>query len=268
MKQLKVSVNPDFENWAKSYTGCDGGNLNGAIWLCGIEWGGGDNPAELDFKEEIKNLKTEVPQRTDEDTEKILKNSSRKYTYDQNAFKLLTTITTNKRLSEVDYKQYASEHITYTKNSQFFKMNLYPISFKDTDEKHWHAGWANKTGFPTKYHYLLWCWKHRFELIKKWVKEGKPKLIICVGKTLFTDYVLAFEGIEDVKWHDNLFIEQVGDRELSWLKINGGNTVLAVTPFLTNRFGLNSDKRIEDMGLRIREICDTEFGSKWFPKSS
>ncbi len=77
---------------------------------------------------------------------------------------------------------------------------------------------------------------------------------------------MAFEGIDDVTWQDNLFIETVDDRDISWLRINNRKTILCVTPFLTNRYGLNSNKRIEKVGLRIREICDQELGTKWIPE--
>ena len=167
----------DFEKWAKLYSGCDGGNLNGVIWLCGIEWGGGDDPDKLDFQRQIDVLNKRVPGRSPKDTKLIIQNSSKKYVYDHNAFKLLTTILTNRKLEESDYKEYAAKFITYTNDSQFFKMNLYPISFRDTSEDHWNEKWKVKTGLPTKYHYKLWCWKNRFPEIKKWVKKGNPKLM-------------------------------------------------------------------------------------------
>ena len=43
-ERLEVPVNENFEKWATSYAGCDGGDIGNperrAIWLCGIEWGG------------------------------------------------------------------------------------------------------------------------------------------------------------------------------------------------------------------------------------
>jgi hypothetical protein len=45
-----MKVGQDFERWAKGFSGCDGGNLHGAIWFCGIEWGTG---TEHDLREEI-----------------------------------------------------------------------------------------------------------------------------------------------------------------------------------------------------------------------
>ena len=33
-------MNEKFKEWATGYSGFDGGNPEGKIWLCGIEWGG------------------------------------------------------------------------------------------------------------------------------------------------------------------------------------------------------------------------------------
>ena len=32
-------VSPQFRAWACSLSGCDGGNPNAPLYLCGIEWG-------------------------------------------------------------------------------------------------------------------------------------------------------------------------------------------------------------------------------------
>ena len=46
-----MAANPIFETWAKSYSGCDGGDIGSperrAIWLCGIEWGGARTAEDL-----------------------------------------------------------------------------------------------------------------------------------------------------------------------------------------------------------------------------
>ena len=204
MSQTTIQVNSDFAEWAQLQSGCDGGNTKGSVWLCGIEWGGGDDVKTLNFAKEKASLKL-PPERSIEDHEAILKNSARKYTFDHNAYKLISIICLNKKLGEFDYKQYAKKHITYRKDSEFFKANLYPISFKDTSEKYWSSEWQHKTGFPTKHHYILWCWKNRFKSIKSWINPDKPpKLIICVGKTLLEDFLLAFAGLADTPFDNNL----------------------------------------------------------------
>lgn len=46
-----MTANPNFETWATSYSGCDGGDIGSperrAIWLCGIEWGGARTAEQL-----------------------------------------------------------------------------------------------------------------------------------------------------------------------------------------------------------------------------
>ena len=46
-----MAMNPAFEAWAQSYSGCDGGDIGSperrAIWLCGIEWGGARTAGQL-----------------------------------------------------------------------------------------------------------------------------------------------------------------------------------------------------------------------------
>lgn len=41
----------NFKNFAASFSGCDGGDLGSAeqkaIWLCGLEWGGGGTAESL-----------------------------------------------------------------------------------------------------------------------------------------------------------------------------------------------------------------------------
>ncbi|MFZ4526312.1 MAG: hypothetical protein ACOYOE_12470 [Chlorobium sp.] len=267
MSKMSIKVNNDFAQWAELKSGCDGGNPDGAIWLCGIEWGGGDDVKEIDFSEQIKNFNKE-PERTEKEHEEVLNNSSKTWTFDHNAYKLISVICNNQTLNDFNYYEYAKQKITYRKNSEFFKLNLYPISFKDTDENLWNSEWQQKTGFPTKHHYILWCWNNRFKSIKTWINQNNPpKLIICAGKTLLQDFLMAFVDQENTAFENNMTFEKIEDRELTWLRINKDRTILCVTPFLTNSRGLNSLERINSMGLRIREICDRELGNSWIPET-
>ncbi|HBD94970.1 MAG TPA: hypothetical protein DC057_12440, partial [Spirochaetia bacterium] len=38
---MNLEVKQSFQEWAKSFAGCDGGNINGQYWFCGIEPGCG-----------------------------------------------------------------------------------------------------------------------------------------------------------------------------------------------------------------------------------
>ncbi len=35
-----MTVSKNFSEAAQSLYGCDGGNLNSSVWICGLEWGG------------------------------------------------------------------------------------------------------------------------------------------------------------------------------------------------------------------------------------
>ncbi len=249
-----MQINSEFEEWAKTYSGCDGGNLDGKIWLCGIEWGGGHNPATLDFQTELQVLRTSIPCRTPDDTSRILRNENRKNTYDLNAYKLLSVIQERNSLSQFQYKECIERLRPFEQNSNYFKLNLYPISFKITSDNLWDENWKAKTGIESKYLYRLWCWKHRFSFFKKLVEKHNPKLVICVGKTYTTDFLLAFEGLEEITLSQNITIEKIEEDGLIWLKINKGKTLLCITPFLTNAGNLVGDDKISKYGIRISEI--------------
>lgn len=50
--KTEITANPEFSEWAKSYSGSDGGNISGSIWFCGIESGGGDTEESLTFEKD------------------------------------------------------------------------------------------------------------------------------------------------------------------------------------------------------------------------
>ncbi|MCG9874347.1 MAG: hypothetical protein MH321_06125 [Leptospiraceae bacterium] len=249
-----MEINKDFIDWASIHSGCDGGNLKGKIWLCGIEWGGGQNPNTLNFKEEFLKLKNSIPFRTHEDTQRILKNENRKNTYDLNAFKLLSVIETKKELLSINYKEIIKEIIPFEKNSNYFKLNLYPISFKITSDSLWDSSWKTKTGLENKNLYKLWCWKNRFPYFQKLVNDYNPELIICVGKLYLTDFLMAFEGLSAIDFSHNMNVDRICDDNLFWLKINTGKTILCITPFLTNAGNLVGNDKISEFGLRISRL--------------
>jgi hypothetical protein len=67
---VTVNVNPVFAKWATGFSGCNGGNLHGSVWFCGIEWGTGKEHMII---EEVKEDVSNPPQRY-ESSEAILMN--------------------------------------------------------------------------------------------------------------------------------------------------------------------------------------------------
>jgi hypothetical protein len=58
-----------FETWGKGFSGCDGGNLHGSVWFCGIEWGAGK---KHDLDKEL-NVSVSDPPQTYEAPEDIVR---------------------------------------------------------------------------------------------------------------------------------------------------------------------------------------------------
>lgn len=234
--------NKSFEKWALGFSGCDGGNIgsadNNSIWFCGIEWGG-------KFENELKDIfNTDVSQPTlgyDVWEENL------SYIFNWQAMKILSVIA-GKKLTE--YKSFAKEYKPFVNNSHtnYFKMNLYPIAFKNTSNAHWSEEFAKEIGLLTKYDYINWIRYNRFPVMKTWVSKYKPKLIICVGITYFEDFKQAFM-LDDVKVNE----ETIDAKKFLWFK-NSNNTIVINIPFMVNRNGLTRNESIEKFGFRIKEL--------------
>jgi hypothetical protein len=237
-----MSANSDFQQWAKGFSGCDGGNLRGAIWLCGIEWGTGK---AHDLNLEMREPVTTPPQhyKTSRDVW-MNPDSGRPYQFNVKFLKLAAAI---RGRAVHDWIEIASDDpFPFDEKSQFFKLNLFPIAFKDVDPQRWTELYSRVTGFFTKQQYQTWCRNNRFPEIRKWVAQGSPRLIIGVGRSHEEDFMEAF-GFEDSVRHR----ETLEERELVWA--TKGTTTLAVLPFL-GPFQLDSDARLAAFGARLAEL--------------
>jgi hypothetical protein len=251
------NANQDFENWVCSYSGCEGGNINGQLWFCGIEWGGGAKADWLRKAVDGGPVKSIGALDSKKDFDEQLT-----YQFDQKLLKIYATLCGS---TTANFKAVATERGYLSKSGQIFKMNLYPVPFGNTNEDLWSHGHYEITGMPTKSMYKGFCQAKRFPLIHGWVREHNPKVIICAGQTLYMEYVMAYCGYEaayDVAKHLNT-IDIVENRKVRWAQINDDKTLLVVTPFFGNAYGLNSDAQLEDVGRQIRRIGDQLCGQTW-----
>lgn len=237
-----MSVNADFKKWATSYSGCDGGDVGSSshrsIWLCGIEWGGGHTPDHLraDFYQDYSTPPTGYDCWQD----------NLAWIYNWQAMKLLCAM---HGYSIADYKQFAEQHRPFVKGAKgFFKMNLYPIAFRNTSGAHWAEAFSELTGFASKSDYISWCDEHRLSAISQWAEHHKPKAIICLGKTLKESFSRAFSITSAA-----LTTEVIENRELSWAENPSGSLVFLL-PFMVNRNGLTRNATIQKFGERVAEI--------------
>ncbi|BFL71030.1 hypothetical protein SKB0120_20920 [Moraxella osloensis] len=233
------------KNWLLDFSGCDGGTIgspnNRSIWVCGIEWGGGQTAEEL---KNYINQKWDGSDNFGYDKNGVLDY----YPYNMVTYKLLAVMQ-DYHLN--NYKKFVEIEMPFLENghSSYFKMNLYPIAFKKTNANLWTNEIAEVSGFKTKKDYLQWCKENRFPVIQWWVQKYAPKLIICFGKTYAHEFNLAFADNED-----EFNIEEVGNLTLQWKKNNNG-TIIAVLPFpnAPNK-GLKSHSDIEAMGKKLKQF--------------
>ena len=83
-----------------------------------------------------------------------------------------------------------------------------------------------------------------------WVRAAKPKLILCLGKTYRTDFMHVFHDASATFHH-----EHIDDRDL-WWSLNAEGTLIAIIPFMVNRYGLTKNDSIQKFGERIAQLME------------
>ena len=234
----------EFKKWALDFSGCDGGDIGSpqrrSVWLCGIEWGGGHDAESL---ANSMSLDHSIPPSGYESWEENLA-----YRFNWQAMKLLAAIENNEVSA---YKKYAQDIKPFVEGSSgFFKINLYPIAFKNTNFENWKSEFSSMTNLNGKSEYLAWCERYRFPVLRKWASEYKPKLIICLGKSYASEFSKAFYEPER-----ELTKEHIEERELFWGQ-NSDGTLVVVIPFMVNRNGLTKNMSIQKFGSRIAELLE------------
>ena len=248
-----------FKEWACSFSGCDGGDLNSPVWLCGIEWGysNSDGKTDEEYQEDMRidysqRLPAQIAQGAYEPTNLVYFEEKRwKFPYVRNVAKLYGALK-GMNVEEVDR--------TKTSDWKIFHMNLYPIAFNNESDELWDTyKLAEVTGLESKQIYRTWCLLRRFPWIADQVREHKPKLVIGTGVGYLTDFIVCCGGSGIV---DNIHKETIvgnpdkketSTRTMYWTKVSD-ETTLVVTPFPSGRFGLNSNALLQKFGDRIRDV--------------
>lgn len=237
-----MTVDFGFQSWGLGFSGCDGGNIGTpekpSTWVCGIERGGGYTPEGL-----ISHIgeNVEIPPEGYDNWEENIA-----YIFNWQVMKLLSAIHGH----DVSYyKKFAETVKPFIRGQEgYFKMNLYPISFKNTSHDKWLKQFSEKTGFESKSDYLNWCSEFRFPEIRKWTEKYAPKLIICLGKTYIDDFKACFLEKQSEFSH-----EVIDERDLFW-SYNKEGGLIVVIPFMVNRNGLVKNVSIQKFGERISHL--------------
>ena len=261
-------MNENFNNWAKSFSGCDGGNIEASIWVSGIEWGFGKerNENEKEYEEKLKKYyETDLVAEIHKGSVSVPKiynfKESLKYKFGEVLAKLLFAIM-GKNVS-------GFREIANFSGQEIFKLNLYPIAFPKSDESLHNEIWKKYklnsfTGIKNDRNYKFWCFYNRFPFLLEQLilsKKGtKSKLIICTGTDSIHNYCSTFIldkynldineeviKVQTVNGNDN-------SKKMFWIMDN--NNLIVIVPFFSGRNGLNSDILIEKFGKRIKDILE------------
>lgn len=234
-----------FQAWCLGYSGCVGGDVGSpsgpSIWVCGIEPGGVRSITAPALECAIHTEDRSRPAPGYEDWRTDVAHS-----FNRRIMKLLAAFHGE---PVAGYRTFAQTRQPFVRGGRgFFKMNLYPVGFADTNVRRWDMGFAGVTGFARKADYLSWCDDHRLPILRRWAEASRPSLIVCLGKSYRLKFQTAFMEEEAGLAH-----EMLRGKQLSW-GINGQGTVVAIVPFMTSASGLQSDVAIQAFGDRLREV--------------
>ncbi len=164
-----------------SFLGMDGGNPYSNYWFCGIEFGSELEKMAEYYEEYILFNEVEkflIPYRND-CPEIFLKSFFDKYLasiYSNLFFK-------NEFPSKEKIDCILKNHL-YNKESEIFKINLFPLAKKDIS---WDKSFESKLNI-TKSEYYGNIFDNRIKFIKELSSKFKPKNIICFSTKEYTGY--------------------------------------------------------------------------------
>lgn len=248
-------MNEKFKKWATGYSGFDGGNPNGEIWLSGIEWGG-ESPHNIDelyklFNENVENI------------EKINGYSNHtmnlQFNYNKRFINIIGAI--KDQNFPIDVNE-VNNYITilnekekfFTKNSNYMKLNLSPFNFPTTSNDFWTSDYKIITGFDTKEEYEKWVWTERKKLFNKMTEKYKPKLIITFGSSqkYYNNFLLFFGFNKNIKESP---IQYKSSKRLS-LKYSYQNNTLLINLYFPSMGWLVSTESLKETGEIISSLMN------------
>ena len=243
-----------FYHWATQFSGCDGGLIDEAnTWICGLEWGtGGTN-----YKEYLETIQKQMSSL--EEIKKLEKQKTTPYIFKDNTYpfgRLVSQIYT--LLNGKSFDEYEEFTKTFP-GKEIFKINLYPVAFKNFNDEQWQQMGHLLPQFKNKFEYKLWCKLNRFPMFKENITKYKPKRIICVGITSVDDFINALfvsDSKSEYKIHEGHLedLSQSKPRRTFYYGQMSTGTYFYVIPFSTSANGLNSRPLVEQLGKKMKEF--------------
>ncbi|WP_345848455.1 hypothetical protein [Shewanella algae] len=242
-----MAVTQKFKNMALSFYGCDGGNLNSTVWTCGLEWGGGYENNEIP-ESELKALKLWS---WDTDGETVA--GCLRHQYNQ---KLAWFFSYLYGWNVDDYKNESIKNKLFCSEGTGFKMNAFPISFKNRDSVSWSQKIKEQTGIDSFQVYKEWCIENRGKHFHNLIQKHNPQIVLCTGISSSNEFFRFFKCDISTIAHHNEFHSGL---------TNDGKTLIFVVPFFGGRNGINSYSKMESLVSKINHFASLYFNNDvWF----
>ncbi|CAI4173275.1 conserved hypothetical protein [Alteromonas macleodii] len=236
----KRQLNEKFKQFACSHYGCDGGNLDSSVWVCGLEWGTefqdlADLEKTMEGPFNVGNWDGQVQERL-------------KYQYNNKIAWLYSYLYD----WEHGHKEQAVKHKLMCSDGIGFKMNAFPISFKNRSSVSWNNDMAKLIGLHSFDVYIEWCISHRGRFFQSLVKKHSPRVIVCTGKGSMMSFFRFFD----------CDLTTVDDGEMfNVARCNDNNTLVFVVPFFGGASGINSFDKMAALASNISKYADNTLGS-------
>jgi len=243
------------QEWVRSLSGCDSANPDAETWFCGIEWGGGGGNIQNYYD---TDLPAEIRKGSYRPKHAVFNwPGALGYPYGRSLAKLYAAYRGD---NISDYKSLAR---TWS-GEDVFKMNLYPIAFRNTSDDLWKEYQLDETtGFSEKHLFKTWCFVNRFPYYADLRRSHKPKLIVGTGTTYLRDFYVCFAGMAATA--NSIQVGEISPRseknaktirKYYWARLDDVSTLIVI-PFFSGPSGLNSDYLLQAMGERMREIASS-----------
>jgi len=249
-----------FKEWIQTPIGCDGGNINGATWFFGIEYGGSEKSLEWIDKDKIDMDHSFIDGAYRE-------NFPDAYQYNNKLVKLYSSILGIAIERYIDVFRITNMFGECGEDepvSDTYKGNIFTLAFPDIKDSRFTSEFIEATGCSNKEKYRQLHRDFRFPILRSWVGHHSPKVIVCFGTSdhILRDYIRAFYDADGNR--NRLKLERVEDVSVYYANINDNKTLLIVVPFIAYYANcLNSDKRIRAVGRKIRGLAIDSFGNSW-----
>lgn len=260
MEDPLATPTQSFLSHALDFAGINGGNPNGRLWFCGIEFGKEDHQVELDDPSIRMPPGATFPCWSEEYAKQVGGwEIVCSWPYIQKMARIAMAFGGRPAATLEDVRVYTRTRLLHS-DGDTLHLNLYPLPLNNAADSEFGDEHRRRTGFPNKTWYRAWCMEYRFPRLRQLVERHSPLALVCTGTSFAADFRLAFLGEEGTHSSPVDVVDlgrehptgRAGSRKVEFYRMNAGPTLLAITPFL-GQGGIMANDELETLGRILAE---------------